>query len=109
VDGEPIDIRAELTRQLENLNALDDGSLSPTQVVNLAEARRRVTDSLAKVQPTSAAAPVKVREVEGLEDMFYVMHTVLERHPAVRDEIAEALAAHRENLAGTSLALKEIE
>ena len=104
-EGEPVDIRAELTRQLAFLNGLDASNLSPTAQVNLADAKRRAAEALAKVQPPSPAAPVKVREVEGLEDIFYVMHMVLDRpaNSAVRNEIAAALKEHRATLAGTSL------
>jgi len=80
----------ELETQLSELNAINTSGLSPSGVIALADAKRRAAEALAKVRPAPPGV-VRVKDVAGLPEMFDVMSRVLDRHPAVREELNQAL------------------
>lgn len=92
--GDPL---ADLTAQRDALNAIDAATLSPAMQMALYSERRRTAESMAKLAPRDVPESASVRELRVMEEMAVVIDGVLERHHAVRAEVAAALAEWKQN------------
>lgn len=91
-DGSPLDLMRGIVAKL---GAVDETTLSQSAQVAHFNSYRQAVEALAKMEGPTPTATVTVAEVDGLAELFSMMHERLKEFPGAREAMAEVWREHR--------------
>lgn len=90
---EDVDPVVALQTRLNQLHATDTSTWSPAQIDRHNEQIRRTAESLSRMKPPTDLEGLTTRKLKVLQELFDAQNEVIDRHPEIRKEVADAIRA----------------
>ena len=88
-----VDPVVALQTRLNQLHATDTSTWSPAQIDRHNEQIRRTAESLSRMKPPTDLEGPNTRKLKALQELFDAQNEVIDRHPEIRSEVADAIRA----------------